>query len=249
MDYASLLTPSQLLRMQADTEPLAAHGSECRSCGEWLESHRALGNALHTLSAATASAGASASVEANLLRQFRAQKSEPQVVAMPEPSARRWWQLSRAFEIGAYAAVAAALIVGAFLGARILHDRQAPAQQEQANGKVTPASPKSETHATPVVAQAASQAITGKAEQPLQEVAAREVRKHRTAATVKTTGTVVDRSGYVAMMLCDPLMCSGDEQVVRMELPAAQDGSSQQTVLADVVIGSDGLIRGMRIVN
>ena len=54
-------------------------------------------------------------------------------------------------------------------------------------------------------------------------------------------------------MLCDPLICSGDEQVIRMELPAtgsaSADGSTGQTVLADVVIGEDGLVRGMRIVN
>jgi len=52
-------------------------------------------------------------------------------------------------------------------------------------------------------------------------------------------------------MLCDPLICSGDEQVIRMELPATvtADGSSAQPVLADVVIGEDGLVRAMRIVN
>jgi len=53
-------------------------------------------------------------------------------------------------------------------------------------------------------------------------------------------------------MLCDPLICSGDEQVVRMELPATAagaDGSSGRSVIADVVIGEDGLVRAMRIVN
>jgi hypothetical protein len=51
-------------------------------------------------------------------------------------------------------------------------------------------------------------------------------------------------------MLCDPLSCSGEEQVVRMEIPAnatdASNGSEPQ--MADVVIGDDGLVRAIRIV-
>ena len=54
-------------------------------------------------------------------------------------------------------------------------------------------------------------------------------------------------------MFCDPLICSGDEQVIRMELPgngaASADGNGGQPVIADVVIGDDGLVRAMRIVN
>ena len=51
-------------------------------------------------------------------------------------------------------------------------------------------------------------------------------------------------------MFCDPLICSSDAQVVRMELPVA-GGSDRdaQTQVADVVVGDDGLVRAMRIVN
>jgi hypothetical protein len=65
--------------------------------------------------------------------------------------------------------------------------------------------------------------------------------------------TSIDKQGFVALMLCDPLICSGDEQVIRMELPTtggtSVDGTVNQTVIADVVIGDDGLVRAMRIVN
>jgi len=47
-------------------------------------------------------------------------------------------------------------------------------------------------------------------------------------------------------MLCDPLICSGDEQIIRMELPGT---NASGPVLADVVVGEDGLVRAMRIVN
>ncbi len=48
-------------------------------------------------------------------------------------------------------------------------------------------------------------------------------------------------------MICDPLSCSSDSQVVRMELPA-QPGQAQSQV-ADVVVGYDGAVRAVRIVN
>ena len=249
MDAAAELTPSQLLRMQAGGQSLAAHAGDCRACAEWLKSHRLLGNALQTLSAATANAGASAAVEASVLQAFRGQQSAPKIVAMPEPAVRRWWQLGRAFEIGAYAAVAAALIVGAFLGSRLLHDRQAPQQDEQAKAVVAPVVPKSGPQEAPIAAEIPTQSVKNAAEPAMREVSVRDRRKAPVSSAAKAASATTDRLDYVAMMLCDPLMCSGDEHVVRMELPATTDGSTQQTVLADVVIGDDGLIRGMRIVN
>jgi len=249
MDAAAELTPSQLLRIQTSGQSLAAHAGDCRGCAEWLKSHRLLGNALQTLSAATANAGASPAVEASVLRAFRAQKSAPKIVAMPEPAVRRWWQLSRAFEIGAYAAVAAALIVGAFLGSRLLHGRRAPQQEEQAKVVVAPVVPNSVPQAAPIAAEIPTRAAENAAEPAVREVSERERKRAPVSSAAKAAGATTDRLDYVAMMLCDPLMCSGEEHVVRMELPATTDGSTQQTVLADVVIGDDGLIRGMRIVN
>jgi hypothetical protein len=71
--------------------------------------------------------------------------------------------------------------------------------------------------------------------------------RHSSAAAASPT---TDDPDYVALMFCDPLICSSDAQVVRMELPVA--GASQpdaQTQVADVVVGDDGLVRAVRIVN
>jgi hypothetical protein len=54
--------------------------------------------------------------------------------------------------------------------------------------------------------------------------------------------------GYTPLMLCDPLSCSGDEQVVRLELPATGADGSTQSQMADVIVGDDGLVRAIRIV-
>jgi hypothetical protein len=255
MDSAELLTPSQLLRLPAEEQPLSAHVSECRSCREWLESHRALGNALQAVSSETAEQQAGPQVEQAVLQAFRKQDFAPQVVVLPKRAASSLWTLSRVFEYGAYAAVAAALVVGVFLGVRILGDRQSKATPVQA------------TVTTPQSGDSANSTMDGKSaatERPATETAEKvagsgSVRhsviaaKRSAPVPAKTATSVSETAGYVPLMLCDPLICSGDEQVVRMELPvmgsASADGSPGQTVLADVVIGEDGLVRGMRIVN
>ena len=54
---------------------------------------------------------------------------------------------------------------------------------------------------------------------------------------------------YVPLMFCDPLSCSSDTQVVRMELPAAAPNGLSQPQMADVVVGYDGAVRAVRLVN
>jgi hypothetical protein len=64
------------------------------------------------------------------------------------------------------------------------------------------------------------------------------------------TDEMLAKAGYTELMLCDPLSCSSEAQVVRMELPAkGADARDAQTVTADVVVGDDGLVRAIRIVN
>jgi hypothetical protein len=256
MDAAELLTPSQLLRLPVEEKPLSAHAGECRSCREWLESHRSLGNALHALSSETAAQQAGPQVEQALLQAFRRQDFAAHVVVMPQRAASSLWTLSRVFEFGAYAAVAAALIVGVFLGLRIVRDQQNKATSIQA----TVTAPQTSGPVSSTIgdkAEVTAPSTTGAAE----EKVARGISSQNPLVAVKRSSPAAaenatsnsEIAGYVPLMLCDPLICSGDEQVIRMELPAmggaSADGSSAQTVLADVVIGEDGLVRGMRIVN
>jgi hypothetical protein len=243
MDAAELLTPSQLLRLPAEEQPLSAHATECGSCREWLESQRALGNAFHALSSETAEQQAGPQVEQAVLRTFRNHDFAPQVVVMPQRATSPLWTLSRVFEYGAYAAVAAALIVGVFLGVRILRDTQSKAAPTQA----TVTAPQRSGTAV-----STTKSKSGAAERPMTEAVEKVAVKRLAPVQVKAeTSGATESAEYVPLMLCDPLICSGDEQVIRMELPAtgsAADGSVEQTILADVVIGEDGLVRGMRIV-
>jgi hypothetical protein len=249
MDAAESFTPSQLLRMRPAEEPMSLHARDCAACGLWLESHRTLGNELHALSASTEQRGAGPAVEQAVLEAFRTQGFAPQVVAMPVRTPSALWKLSRVLEFGAYGAVAAALIVGLFLGGRLLRDKQAAARTEQAQTTNAPQSKTQELTAAKVGGESKEQAAKPTRTTVTEVASVTAKRPAASQVSAKSTGT--DQAGYIALMLCDPLICSGDEQVVRMELPATvtADGSSAQPVLADVVIGEDGLVRAMRIVN
>jgi len=255
MDAAELLTPSQLLRLPAEEQLLSAHASECGSCREWLESHRALGNAFHALSSETAEQQAGPQVEQVVLQAFRNHDFAQPMAVMPQRATSPLWTLSRVFEYGAYAAVAAALIVGVFLGVRVLRDTQSKVTATQAtvtapqSGGSTTSSTESKSGATAQATADVAEKVAGDASGETAVVAV----KRSVPVEAKTAARTSESAEYVPLMLCDPLICSGDEQVIRMELPAtgsaSADGSVGQTVLADVVIGEDGLVRGMRIVN
>jgi hypothetical protein len=248
MNAAELLTPSQLLKMQADGQPLASHAKECGACGKWLDSHQLLGNALGALRVSTEQREAPPKVEQAVLAAFRTQSLAPRVVEMPERSPRALWRMSRFFEVGAYAAVAAAIIVGLFLGARLLQDKRATKTDTQAQTVSVPqvnAVEAKQTAANETAAKGAPDVVATKSVRASEAPAKKAMRKQS-----ESESSASDSAGYTAMMLCDPLICSGDTQVIRMELPAsATEGSAGQPVLADVVIGEDGLIRAMRIVN
>ena len=86
----------------------------------------------HALSSETAEQQAGPQVEQAVLQAFRKHDFAPPVVVMPQRATSSLWTLSRVFEYGAYAAVAAALIVGVFLGVRVLRDTQSKATPVEA---------------------------------------------------------------------------------------------------------------------
>ena len=165
----------------------------------------------------------------------------------PAPFALR---LSRWFEIGAYAAVAAAVIVGIFLGIRLLEHRSMPEPRQ--------------AQIAPQVPQPAGQKQVAAAHTESPEVTPVSSGRHATSersggvvSPVKRTTVAQQQvsaeeaqsdsdAGYTALMFCDPLSCAADSQVVRMELPA-QSGRGVQT--ADLVVGYDGTVRAVRMVN
>jgi negative regulator of sigma E activity len=246
MSAAELLTTSQLPLMQTEHPVMSVHTRECPACADWFASQWSLSSALQTLHMDTLERQASPALENTLLQVFRAYDFHPSVSAAPEHAAPAAWKLSRVFELAAYAAVAAAVIVGAFLGLRVLNDRNVSPTQVQA-GKGTPVPVSDE--ARTVVAKSSVETprpensnLTGYSASSSNSA----VRRKHAQSVTEPSEKIVDTNGFVSLMLCDPLICSGDEQIIRMELPGT---NASGPVLADVVVGEDGLVRAMRIVN
>ena len=248
-------------------ERLLKHADGCQACGTWLQKQHSLASSMRTLQVQAAGLEAGPYVEQALLKEFRratAARAALPAAAMPLrseslPSGDRGRvmpmaiRLSRFFEIGAYAAVAAAIVVGVFLGTHLLEHRSRPmtSQVASAPASATPVAQK------PVAAEPNEMSETsGSSSRPPAVLHSRVQRQHPPAsdkvavsapsAVPEASQTSVD-DGYVALMFCDPFSCSSDSQVVRMELPAASQDAQPQ--IADVVVGYDGLVRAVRIVN
>jgi hypothetical protein len=246
MSAAELLTTSQLLLMQREDPVMSVHARECPACAEWVVSQWSLSSALQTLHMDTLERQASPAVENTLLRAFREYDFHPGVAATPEHAAPAAWKLSRVFELAAYAAVAAAVIVGAFLGSRVLNDRNVSPIEIQA-GKSAPV-PVSDEERTVIAKSSVETPRLENSNLAGYSASSRNaaVRRKHAQSVTEPSEKIVDTNGFVSLMLCDPLICSGDEQIIRMELPGT---NASGPVLADVVVGEDGLVRAMRIVN
>jgi hypothetical protein len=262
---------------------IISHVEGCANCSSWLEKQRALAGSLHTLRAHTAGFEAGENVERALLRVFRQGVSADSIAsaatvkvpasglkvvstgiarhgeAAPRSTANSEaegfaWQLSRLFEFGAYAALAAAIAVAIFLGAHLLnHDVKPATSQAQTTIQET----------TPVVPQGVAQSqdpaetatkpvkVMARRKTPPKPAVAARVQRPQSSAVAATPAAAEDwqsdaNGGYTALMFCDPLSCSSETQVVRMELPSSHETQPQ---MADVVVGYDGMVRAVRLVN
>ena len=257
---AAALTLWELSRTEDNS--VLEHSEHCESCSAWLRKQRTLAMSMQTLQARTAGLEAGPDVERALLHAFRqgtlrsadrvlggvqerSGLQYPAVTPLSTPVALR---MSRFFEVGSYVALAAALLVGIFLGLRLLRDSNAVvAQSAGVQHTARPVTQPPKVVTNHIDAAAAARAV--------QELPARRrVRASHAQADQEIARTTNDDSrsladaGYTELMLCDPLSCSADTQVVRVELPAAS-GQASQPQMADVVVGYDGVVRAVRIVN
>jgi len=234
---------------QASDSQLLAHQRECADCAEWLENRHVLAGALQVLRSSAAGLEAPLTVEQNVMRAFRSSAAttpaaEPKPAPQPHVLAFR---LSRFFEFGAYAAAAAALAVALGLGVWYWQQHRQPGDttsaQQNTEQKIT-TQPSATNRQPEKIAEVSPPPKPARAAQKVSTAA--RVTASEAAPAVPILAASQQAQGYTPMMLCDPLSCSGDEQVVRMELPAVN--GAQDSQMADVIIGDDGLVRAIRIV-
>ena len=243
---ATTLTLRELSQVQ--DQQIRSHVAECHKCAAWLQQQRMLAATMQTLQARTAACAAGPDVERALLQAFRQPSSQPANPEMTHYFTPLAMRLSRFFEVGAYVAVLVAL----FLGVRLLEQRSVnvPVKSQTAQPSITVPSivaGKSESQPSPQLPVVSRTATN------------RTLTRRVSSASVSGPDAIESsqtstEDDYVALMFCDPLSCSSDSQVVRMELPgpgvAAANGTQDaQMRVADVVVGYDGVVRAVRIVN
>ena len=232
---------------RSDNHRIFDHAVECPGCEVWLDEQQMLAAGMRALQAHTAGCEAGPHVERALLRVFRQEMVEAGRAVAVRRSAPIAFRLSLFFELGAYAAVAAAIVVGLFLGARLLerHSTTVAVQNQSVPARSGSTQPQTTSSADQ------QEAEPGPAMSVRRSVTVRSLSQgNRTRRSAAAPSQATEDPDYVALMFCDPLICSSDTQVVRMELPVA--GASDhdaQTQVADVVVGDDGLVRAIRIVN
>ena len=255
---------------QTQNGQLLAHTQSCAACDAWMERQRSLNASLHTLRVSIAGREAGPDVERALLHVFRqgipARTAESAVTGMKGPvetlrpqlkvvpsSTPFALRLSRFFEIGAYAAVAAAIAIAIFLSVHLLWHGPKPPQGNTASERTV-------IRPSRTVASDANAAPVRTTREPAPrhrllagaEHAVASFQRHERIASGGSSSSAANDSqsdndaGYVALMFCDPLSCSSDTQVVRMELP---EPAGTQPQIADVVVGYDGIVRAVRFEN
>ena len=219
----------------------ARHLELCEECRRLANAQPALAEGLQDLR--DSAPAVPARLDSSILAIYR-----QQFLGAQTPAAHRGLVSLR--NLG-YATVAAMMILGIVLIA-IRQHRQTP-DESRAQRPAMPVSgqqvqePPAEK--APVVPAVVAKHRQGQRRSP--SIAARHSQSPNATAVAASDPRT---SGFESLMYCDPLSCAGPMQVIRIQLPFSAvervpaPRPSNGLVQADVVVGSDGVARAIRIV-
>jgi len=222
------------LRMDAEFPGEAEHLAHCTECARFVEACHELGVALRLVRESTPepSAALEVAVLANYQRRIT---GDPTLVR----------SRTRRFTVVAWTTSAAAVL--ALAGALLLH----PARRlETSNSKIESAQPPMAETGT-LEKGANSVPWTNAASSPKTRL--RSARQPRRAPQVATTKSPASED-FRSLMYCDALSCGGAMQLIRVQLPSSAAAfepaaaAPYGAIYADVLVGSDGIARGIRVV-
>jgi hypothetical protein len=234
--------------LRAAAPEIREHLAVCADCRGFVESQRELGVGVALLRESVPRF--TASLDAKVLANYRRQISEPQ------PLPRFALARRRPFSILYWSAAAAAIaLIAILLLARAPKPIETTSTSQPAPAAVTP---NPATPATPAVnpsREVARQPISG----TRKPTGRRAVKKPAADPSVQpepltTTSEEPVPVAFRGLMYCDPLSCGGPMQMIRVQLPFSPGTLLQGSpagngvVYADVVVGPDGVARGIRLV-
>jgi len=227
-------------RLDADFPPaVISHAGSCASCSRFVDELFALKQSLQLLRESAAEAPDT--LDARVLTDFRRRcfSAKPAMLSLwriPSSSALRWG-----------VAVAATLVIAAILFTSTRRAPKANLQTPTRPGAVASVS----SEATPFVTAKVPGAPSMR---PRLRVIPRPAPNQSAVASNHLDNRLP--AGFRSLMYCDALTCSAPMQMIRVQIPSALIArptpslvNTSGAVNADVLIGSDGIARGIRIVD
>ncbi len=210
---------------------VSSHLVECRDCACLFEEQKALGISLNM--ARDAAPQVPPGLEAKVLANYWRQMEEPESFVPQSP-----WRFSNAWLPWGVATVIA--LVAVFSAALFLGRSRAPIRAKKIAQVGTQNAPLLQQQASEKSAKQSVAAATFKQKTPVKQVPT-------------TNGVNISPlpPGFASLMYCDELTCSGAMEVIRVELPPAAGQAAAPAaspVMAEVLVGDDGVARGIRIV-
>jgi hypothetical protein len=214
---------------------MAAHIRVCEDCRNFVDAQRELGARLRLLRHSVPQI--STTVDSAVLVHYRRRVDRPMASTGSTPARKR---TRRVATIAWRGGIAAAIIV-----ILLLAENKTPttAVHEHAKQATTMRQATSMSNKLPG---------DGETIHPLRRPSpTHRTRRRETGVPVMSNSLP---SGFQSLMYCDQLSCAGTMDVIRMQLPASAADSmpasetGNGTVLADVLVGADGIARGIRIV-
>ena len=220
------------LRRDDEFGPEAAHLAHCSDCARFVETQRGLAAGLRLICESVPRFPAA--LDEAVLSNYRRQVASAAVPFRSAAARPQWASLG-----WSVAAVAAVIMVTALLS---LPGRRPLVQTESREPAIVSRAPSAHTESTTAAIKA--EPVHSAENRTLQRPAMKPgiMREHPVAADFRS------------LIYCDELSCGGLLAVIRIRLPASDvaltpaSNSASDTVLADVLVGSDGIARGIRIV-
>jgi len=244
-ELRSQLEDHDLGRHIVDSVAVAEHASGCAECSQFLDEQRELEASLRLLRESTPVISHSA--DSAILEAYRQH-------AVANASFRQQPVPRRVTVKGAFAWAGALALAIVVAGAVLTffspaHETASPpvqlqneAASQSAKSPEAPVQDKDRSRVAPTVA---TNAVKHK-------VRIQRVEATPTAAEVVNVPDPLP-GGFRSLMFCDPVSCGGPMQMIRVELPPSAAGlasnatASSETVYAEVLVGSDGLAPGIRV--
>ncbi len=240
-------------RQQPDSAEVAAHTAICAPCSHFIEEQEELAAGLRLLRESAPEI--LASLDATVLANYGRFAARAASAARITP--RRRISLVAAFEWTA-AVVVAVVIAGVALRLFFPTEEVSPVPDRVTTRQVQPAPKASmpslaKTQPSNAISRRPTTVVKAQRKPAAFQAPARDLAESR-APGFRSNAPEPVAAGFQSLMYCDALSCSGPMEMIRVQLPPSAVSltpawtQTNGVVYADVLVGPDGIARGIRIV-